>query len=665
MRRKLTGLFCVCSLAIGLTETRAGLLGVDIASEPLITYLNTASTATRYVASNQTFSVDASPSTIKFTASESTLTIFSPRALKIRALVDNTGALVSGAAGSDLVISGVVGRVVGTVTNIYSGLLLEGEVTAFGHLDTGTTVDNYDFRFTVTGGLLADLFDCDTLAVQVTSEGSTFTGSFAANFQGRAKGNVGLEDLTPPAVVCPAGGAENPLVIECNAQSGGMDGAYVTYPPAQVNDTCDANPQISYVPPSGSFFELPAGAMMTNHTVVVTAVDAAGNTNSCSFVVKVQDLEAPDLNDNENPVVEPCTIGALTFCNAPGECHANVTLPVPVATDCCTASPVVTVAATDKNNVVIPLNFSAGNFSGQFPKGSNSVTVVATDGHGNSVQSVCPVIVNDCEAPVILCEDYTVVATNCVTEVDEDDDDDRGCRGEWRRRKSRCHKHWWNCHDRGDDGSGDGVRRAAVTLPPVSDNCDDEVLVQSNPPAGTLLGAGQHPIVVTAVDSSGNTNTCSFTITVLAGLKVKIHSPLLDDNKPDNVETDTDVRNKFITGCKVPHYVSLHDICTGEDVTAQIRNLVTVKLDVTERQGSYTDSVLYQDVDENPSTPEDDGTLMYYCYGKFYYNLRTNGFTPNTLNSDRFFRSDIKVFYNTNPDVIVGREDATLESKAW
>ncbi len=657
MRRSFYGLILLAALAGRLTTAHADLLGVNIASEPLITFINTSSTATRYDAATDLFSVDASPSTIKFTASESTLSVFSPRALKIRAIVDDSGALVSGVTGSDLVISGVVGRVVGGVTNIYSGLLLEGEVTAFGAADSGTTVDNYDLRFVVTGGLLADFFNCDTLGVQVTSEGSTFTGSFAANFQGRAKGNVGVEDRTPPTVTCPVA----PIVVECNAHTGGSDGAYVTYS-VTVTDTCDANPQVTVTPPSGSFFPLPAGVMTTNHTVVVTAVDAAGNTNQCTFIVTVQDLEAPQFDDNENPVVEPCNIAELTFCTAPGLCYAPVTLPVPVATDDCTATPTVTVTATDQQNVVIPLSFSAGSFSGHFPKGSNSVTVVATDGHGNSVQSVCPVIVNDCEPPEILCENYTVVATNCVTEVD-DDEDDRGCHGHWRRRHCRRHHHWWNCHDAGDDESGEVVRKAAVTLPPVSDNCDAEVFVQSDPPVGTLLGAGQHVVNVTAYDSSGNTNQCCFTITVLPGLQVKFRPPLDDDNRADNVETDADVRNRFTPGCVIPHKVTLHDICTGADVTCQLRGLVTVTLDVTERQGSYTDSTLYMEIDENPCDTGDQGTLMYPVDGMYFYLLRTRGYEAGTVHNDRFFRSDVKVYYNTHPDVVVGREDATLESR--
>jgi hypothetical protein len=47
-----------------------------------------------------------------------------------------------------------------------------------------------------------------------------------------------------------------------------------------------------------------------------------------------------------------------------------------------------------------------------------------------------------------------------------------------------------------------------------TDNCDGAFVATSVPPAGTAFPIGTNTVVATAVDSSGNSNTCSFTVTV-------------------------------------------------------------------------------------------------------------------------------------------------------
>jgi len=660
----------IAAIASTATQSYADLIGVN-PTYPLISYLNNSVTAVSYDPVSHIFSIGAQPTSMLFSSIETARPITGTKGLSINILVNNSGALIGGVpanGGNDLVISGTVQRVVGTVTNTYSGVLLAGSVTAFGYQSLGASAE-FDLRFTVaiTGGALSNYFKCGIIGITVGSEASTFTGAFTSAFQGRAKGNVGLEDTTPPVVTCPA-----TIVKECNAQTGGSPGAYVTYPDpvaaGLATDNC-TDPSLltyTYSPPSGSFFPLNPGNMSQSYPVTLTVMDPSGNQNSCTFTVTIKDDQAPAFDNNSNPLIEPCDTAALTFPNDPGLCSAVVTLIKPTATDCCSASVSVSVSAVDaNNNVIILTDLGNGMIQGTFPHGTNVVTVVADDGNGNTSQSICPVVVKDVEPPVIDCENLVVVATNCVTICNQHnpcDPFDRGCgkRGGCFVRRA-CNKFggwWWDrCQDKCEI-----VQDAVVPLPDVTDNCDTEVDVTTDPPPGTQLGVGVHTITATAVDDDGNTSTCTFTVTVLAGVQVVFNCSLSDDNKPDNIETDADVRNRFDVCDRIPICVNLRDLCSQKDITSSLASSVTVILDVSERAGSYTDSTLVQDIDENPSTPGDDGTVMPYRCGQFCYTLNTKSYEKGTVNNTHFFRADVRVYYNSNPDVLVGREDASLES---
>jgi hypothetical protein len=52
--------------------------------------------------------------------------------------------------------------------------------------------------------------------------------------------------------------------------------------------------------------------------------------------------------------------------------------------------------------------------------------------------------------------------------------------------------------------------------PRASDNCGVATLT-SDPPSGSVFPNGTTPVTVTAVDNADNTNTCSFTVTVVDG----------------------------------------------------------------------------------------------------------------------------------------------------
>jgi hypothetical protein len=81
-----------------------------------------------------------------------------------------------------------------------------------------------------------------------------------------------------------------------------------------------------------------------------------------------------------------------------------------------------------------------------------------------------------------------------------------------------------------------GTCAAVVTFatPSAQDNCDASPTVTCSPPSGSTLAGGTTPVTCTAVDASGNTNTCMFNVIVLDAAPPVIHLKpaitLLDNN---------------------------------------------------------------------------------------------------------------------------------------
>jgi hypothetical protein len=155
-------------------------------------------------------SVDASPIAIRFAPTEPPRFVNPTgdppsEVLSIRARIDDTGLLFGGIANEDLIVVGEVDAD-GNGSVDYAGILLTGEVAEFGFLDSGGSTDQYDMRFTCTGGALADDFFLDQdIGVLITSESSTFTGSFTVGFGGGAKGILGPIPLRGDFEGCTAG----------------------------------------------------------------------------------------------------------------------------------------------------------------------------------------------------------------------------------------------------------------------------------------------------------------------------------------------------------------------------------------------------------------------------------------------------------------------------
>lgn len=327
---------------------------------------------------------------------------------------------------------------------------------------------------------------------------------------------VTVTDTISPVILCMAD-----TVLSNDA---GNCSAVFNYTVPSFTDNC-AGGSVSQTGglPSGSAF--PVGT--TTNTFVVT--DAGGNTDTCSFTVTV--------NDTELPILTGCP-SDITVSNDAGNCDAVVSWTVPAPSDNCAGvmmasshTPgstfpvgttlvkyIVTDAAGNQDscqfNVIVnddedPLitcindttlsndaglcsavvNFSAtfsDNCPGTtvsfvpasgsaFPVGTTLVTATATDASGNTAQCTFNVIVNDTEAPVISCPGNTVVSNdpgNCTATV-------------------------------------------SYTLPSFTDNCSGGSISQiAGLPSGSVFPSGTTTNTYVATDAAGNTDTCTFTITV-------------------------------------------------------------------------------------------------------------------------------------------------------
>jgi hypothetical protein len=318
------------------------------------------------------------------------------------------------------------------------------------------------------------------------------------------------------------------------------------------------------------------------------------------FIAKLQYLESLK-NDVNGPV-----IGVL------GE-H-------PISVECGTPYTDAGATATDNKDGDLTASITVQNNVNPAVPGAYTVVYTVSDAAGNTTTATRTVNVVDTTAPVLTCLNAQV------------------------QKPETC---------------GGGVNFA---VPTALDQCAGTVAVTCTPASGDVLAAGIHTVNCSATDSANNTGTCSFTVDVKERLQVRFVAPLSDDNADNNIETDADVVNTFKIGSRVIHKVKLFD-CAGNDVTEAYASLVSVKLDVTLRTTTNTGSDVVNDVPEVSSGVGNAGGLMIPVGDHFQYNLDTTGYTAGTVNDERFYRSAVTVEWVSAPGLVVGEEDALLESK--
>ena len=228
------------------------------------------------------------------------------------------------------------------------------------------------------GGLSNSTFPKGTTAIiwQATDGvGLTATCSFT----------ITVNDTQKPNITCPAN--------QTRSTSLGLCSAVVTYPTPTGTDNCGL--------PAGQPIWISGGTNASGNTatfqkgitnVTWRATDAAGNTQTCTFRVTVNDTEAPTLT---------CP-AAMNLSTAPNTCSAVATYINPTFTDNC--APTLGTATR-----------ISGLVSGStFPAGTSNVVFQATDAAGNTRRCTMVVTVTDNQPPVINCP-LPVVATGTGT----------------------------------------------------------------------------------------------------------------------------------------------------------------------------------------------------------------------------------------------------------
>ncbi|MFN9799772.1 MAG: HYR domain-containing protein, partial [Bacteroidota bacterium] len=187
------------------------------------------------------------------------------------------------------------------------------------------------------------------------------------------------------------------------------------------------------------------------HNVTWTTTDVNGNSTTCTVVVQINDIEAPEIT---------CPAD-ITLNNDPGACGAVVDYALPVGIDNCADAQTIQLAG------IAP--------GGLFPVGTTVNTFEVTDASGNTATCSFNVTVVDNEQPVFECPEDLVIPN--------------------------------------DPGLCGAV--LTFTDPVVTENCGTVTIIQTaGPSSGSEFPVGVTILGFQATDSNGNVSNCSYTVTV-------------------------------------------------------------------------------------------------------------------------------------------------------
>ncbi|SDS94577.1 HYR-like domain-containing protein [Winogradskyella sediminis] len=191
-----------------------------------------------------------------------------------------------------------------------------------------------------------------------------------------------------------------------------------------------------------------------NHYITWTITDSAGLTATCDQLITVVDATPPVISC---PSVDPF------YTTDPNQCNATLSFTA-TATDACNGSPLMSYEI-DGNPITFPYTF---------PLGTTTVDAIADDGNGNTSTCNFDVVVEDHQVPTAVCQPLTITldASGNATIAE----------------------------DAINNGSTDACGGLTFDTDITNFDCSD---------------IGSNTVELTVTDSSGNTNTCITTITVL------------------------------------------------------------------------------------------------------------------------------------------------------
>ncbi|RKH88309.1 HYR domain-containing protein [Corallococcus sp. AB045] len=183
-------------------------------------------------------------------------------------------------------------------------------------------------------------------------------------------------DLTAPAM------NNCPTALTLSAQS--ARGVTFYYPGLLIVDETSRDVLVTYSPENGSV--LPLGTTQ----MTVTAKDASGNVNTCSFPVTVRDNQGPG---------RACKVNEVRVeAEGPGGAHAFW--------------PDLTPSDSISSQVTVTSTHASGDL---FPLGLTRVQVVSTDDAGNSTTCEIQVRVRDSRPPALTCPEDQTLTTSVMS----------------------------------------------------------------------------------------------------------------------------------------------------------------------------------------------------------------------------------------------------------
>jgi hypothetical protein len=232
------------------------------------------------------------------------------------------------------------------------------------------------------------------------------------------------------------------------------DPCTITCPPDQTANTgpgaTDCCATVNYPPPTN-----PGCGTVACSPPSGSCFPVGPTTVTCSTLEDGPSCTFTVTVTDTTPPVITCPMNQTLTADA--NCQAVATYTA-TATDICTASPMV---------MCTPPSDSA------FPKGVTTVNCTATDGGGNTAMCSFTVTVNDTTPPVITCPMDQTLSANASCQA------------------------------------------VATYTPTVTDNCaTPPPTVTCTPPSGSAFPKGVTTVNCTATDGGGNTDMCSFTVTV-------------------------------------------------------------------------------------------------------------------------------------------------------
>jgi predicted outer membrane repeat protein len=269
------------------------------------------------------------------------------------------------------------------------------------------------------------------------------------------------------------------------------------------------------------------------NTVTLTVIDTSANQSTCTAIVTVEDKTPPGAGNF------PATI---TISSDPGQCGAVGNWTQPAFTDTCSTP-------------TVHCDHNPGDF---LPVGPAQVTCTATDRSGNSTDCSFTVTVKDTEPPQ---------ASGCPDDITIGVD------------------------------PGQCSATATWTAPIFTDNCNTIASVSCNHNPGDSFPTGPTTVTYTARDSSGNSASCSFTVTVkeseapVARCKNSVVTIPFDASGKATVtalgvDGVDSVDDGSSDNCAIGTMTVSPDTFTAADLTAADTGIRTVTLTVTDKSGN-------------------------------------------------------------------------------